>query len=138
MKLCGNERNDRGEALLFAVFALLLLALSLALLGMTMSLRLDEQQREVRRVHLDQLLEGVMAETLARLAIDPAFKGVTRRREADGEGWSEVEKVSPYTAWVEAGAKLGARRVWGRAQVALASGVSPRVVRWERGAPPEP
>ena len=137
MSPSSSDRNDRGEALLFAVFALLLLALSLALLGMTMSLRLEEQQREVRRVHLDQLLEGVMAETLARLAIDPAFHGVTRRREADGEGWSEVEKVSPILARVEAGAKLGPRRVWGRARVALAPG-PPRVMRWERGAPPEP
>jgi hypothetical protein len=131
-------RDDRGEALLLAVFALLLLALSLALLGMTMSLRQEEQQRELRRVHLDQLLEGVMAETLARLAVDPAFEGVARRQEADGEGWSEVEKDGPYTAWVEAGARLGARRAWGRAKVALDLGRPPRVVFWERGRPPEP
>ena len=127
------QSRERGEALLFALFALLLLTLSLALLALTMRLRLEEQQRELRRVHLDQLLDGVMAETLARLAIDPSFSGVVSRPDADGEGWSEVERLGPYEARVEAGALLGARRVSARARLHLIPG-PPRVLRWERGA----
>jgi hypothetical protein len=125
--------RERGEALLFALFALLLLTLSLALLALTMRLRLEEQQRELRRVHLDQLLDGVMAETLARLAIDPSFRGVASRPDADGEGWSEVERLGPYEARVEAGALLGARQASARARLHLVPG-PPRVLRWERAA----
>ena len=80
-----RPRED-GEAMIFAIFALLLLALSLALLGLTMRLRLEEQQREVRRVHLDLLLDGAVAETLARLAVDPRFTGVAPRRDGGRRG----------------------------------------------------
>jgi len=123
--------------MLFAIFALLLLALSLALLGLTLRLRLEEQQREIRRVHLDLLLDGALAETLARLAVDPRFTGVVPRREADGEGWSEVERQGPHFALVEAGARLGSRRGYGRARVQTLPGQPPRVVSWKRGAPVE-
>jgi hypothetical protein len=127
------KSRERGEALLFALFALLLLTLSLALLAVTMRQRLEEQQREIRRVRLDQLLDGVMAETLARLAIDPGFSGVPSRPEEGGEGWSEVERVGPYEARVEAGATLGARQASARARVHLVPG-PPRILRWERYA----
>jgi len=127
-----GECGERGEALLFAVFALLLLSLSLALLTLTMRLRLDEQRREVGRAHLDVLLDGVMAETLARLALDPRFGGVAPRGQADGEGWSEVERSGLQHARVEAGARLGGRRAIGRALVRV-SPAPPRIVWWERG-----
>jgi hypothetical protein len=131
------HRSEGGEALLFAVFALLLLALSLALLTLTMRMRLEEQQRTIRRARLDLLLDGAMAETLGRLAVDPRFGGVLPRSDGygDGEGWSEVEHLGPDRARVEVGARLGARRVSGRAVVRLVAG-RPRVIRWERG--PEP
>jgi hypothetical protein len=127
-----QRSTETGEALLFAVFALLLLSLSLALLTLTMRLRLQEQQREVRRAHLDLLLDGAVAETLGRLAVDPHFSGVTPRSYGDGEGWSEVERLDGF-ARVEAGARVGPRRAFGRATVRLVPGRPPRVIRWERG-----
>jgi hypothetical protein len=127
-----RQPAESGEALLFAVFALLLLGVSLALLGLTMRMRLEEQQREVRRAHLDLLLDGAVAETLGRLAVDPRFSGVAPRRYGDGESWSEVERLSAEHARVEAGARLGPRQASGRAVVRLVPG-PPRVVRWERG-----
>jgi hypothetical protein len=130
-----RRSTETGEALLFAVFALLMLSLSLALLTLTMRLRLEEQQREVRRAHLDLLLDGAVAETLGRLAVDPRFSGVAPRSYGDGEGWSEVERLGAGHARVEAGARVGGRQVSGRAVVRLVPG-PPRVVRWERG--PEP
>jgi hypothetical protein len=133
----GGERGggERGEALLFAVFALLLLSISLALLTLTMRLRIEEQQREARRVRLDLLLDGALAETLARLAIDPRFDGVAPRPGEDGgEGWSVVERVGLHRARVEAGASLGGRRASGHADVRIVPG-RPVVERWERGSP---
>jgi hypothetical protein len=127
-----RRSTETGEALLFAVFALLLLSLSLGLLTLTMRLRLQEQQRDVRRTHLDLLLDGAVAETLGRLAVDPRFSGVAPRSYGDGEGWSEVERVGAEYARVEAGARVGARQVSGRAVVRVVPG-PPRVVRWERG-----
>jgi hypothetical protein len=127
------RRSERGEALLFALFALLLLSLSLALLTLTMRARLEDQQRFARRARLDLLLDGVVAETLGRLAVDPRFSGVSPRSAGAGEGWTDVEHLSPGYARVEARAKLGGREVSGRAWVRFPPGRPPRVVRWERG-----
>jgi hypothetical protein len=130
----GDRRRptESGAALLFALFALLLLGLSLALLTLTMRLRFEEQQRSLRRARLDLLLDGAMAETMGRLALDPRFSGVAPRREGAGEAWSDVERVDPVHRRVEAGAKLGGREVSARAWVQVVPG-PPRVVRWERG-----
>ena len=87
-----------------------------------MRLRLEEQQREVRRAHLDLLLDGAVAETLGRLAVDPRFSGVAPRPYGDGEGWSEVERLGAEHARVEAGARLGPRQASGRAVVRLVPG----------------
>jgi hypothetical protein len=132
MAVAMERTRERGEALLFAVFTLLLLSLSLALLTLTMRVRLEEQRSEIGRAHLDVLLDGVMAETLARLAVDPRFSGVAKRREGDGEGWSEVERSGLQHARVEAGARLGERRAVGRALVRVLP-APPRMVWWERG-----
>jgi hypothetical protein len=123
---------ESGAALLFALFALLLLGLSLALLTLTMRLRFEEQQRSLRRARLDLLLDGAMAETMGRLALDPRFAGVAPRPAGMGEAWSDVERVSPTERRVEVVAKLGGRQVSARARVRVVPG-PPRVVRWERG-----
>jgi hypothetical protein len=127
------RRSEGGEALLFALFALLLLGLSLALLTLTMRARLEEQQRFVRRARLDLLLDGAVAETLGRLAVDPRFAGVRPRLAGAGESWTEVERLSAEYSRVDARARLGGRLVSGRAWVRFAPGHPPRVVRWERG-----
>ena len=133
MQRSQRRSTETGEALLFAVFALLLLSLSLALLTLTMRLRLQEQQREVLRAHLDLLLDGAVAETLGQLAVDPQFSGVVPRSYGDGEGWSEVERLGGGFARIEAGARVGPRRAFGRADVRLVPGRPPRIIRWERG-----
>lgn len=124
--------RERGAALLLALFVLLLLGVSLALLALSMTVRLDEQRREIGAVRLDLLLDGVMAETVARLALDSRFSGVAPRRDGAGEGWSEVEPLGPEVARVAAGAALGSRRAEATALVRLRPG-PPRIVRWRRG-----
>jgi hypothetical protein len=126
-----RRARERGEALIFAVFVLLLLGVSLALLALSMRVRLEEQQREVRRARLDLLLDGVMAETLARLALDPRFSGVASRREGDGEASTAVDRYRPELARIEAEARLGGRSVGGRALVQILPG-PPRVLQWQR------
>jgi hypothetical protein len=108
------------------------------MLALTMRLRLEEQQRETRRVRLDLLLDGALAVTLARLAIDPRFGGLASRRDGDGggTGWSVVERVGLHHARVEAGASLGRQRALGQAVVRLSPGVV-QVMSWHRG-PPDP
>jgi hypothetical protein len=122
-----------------------MLGISLALLALTMRVRLEEQQREIRRVRLDLLLDGVMAETLARLAQDPTFSGVDERGEGAGAGEAEgvgqaesaVERQGPQLARVAAAARLGPRIVTASALVQLLPG-PPRIVRWRRGPPAGP
>lgn len=128
-----RPRGERGEALLLALFVLLLLGISLALLALSMRIRLEEQQREIRRVRLELLLDGVVAETLGRLAIDPRFSGVAPRRAGAGEGWSEVASIGPVLARVHVSATLGPRSVDGTALVRVVPG-PPRVLTWRRGA----
>jgi hypothetical protein len=131
------RRRERGEALLLALFVLLMLGISLALLGLTMRVRIEEQQRELRRARLDLLLDGVVAETLARLAQDPRFAGVSPRgsgAQDAGEAWSEVERLGPLVARIDATAALGPRQAAASALVRLVP-APPRVVRWQRGRP---
>ena len=127
-----RRRRERGQALLLALFVLLLLGVSLALLGLSMRIRLEEQQREIRRVRLELVLDGVVAETLGRLAVDPRFAGVAPRRDGAGDAWSEVERLGPALARVHAAATLGPRRADADALVRLAPG-PPRIVTWRRG-----
>jgi hypothetical protein len=127
------RRREGGQALLFALIVLLVLGLSLALLALSMRVRLEEQQREVRRVRLAQLLDGVVAETLAQLARDPRFGGIAQRSSpAGGEASSEVAPVTPRVVRIEAAARLGPRR----ARVTVVAEVlpgPPRILRWRRG-----
>jgi hypothetical protein len=136
-RLGPRSRCERGEALLLALFVLLMLGISLALLGLTMRVRIEEQQREVRRARLDLLLDGVVAETLAHLAQDSRFAGVSPRGNGvagEGEAWSEVERLGPLAARVDAAAALGPRRAAASALVRLVP-APPRVVRWQRSRP---
>jgi hypothetical protein len=127
-----RRRRDGGEALLLALFVLLLLGISLLLLALGLRLRMEEQQREVRRVRLDLLIDGVTAETLARLAVDPSFPGVAERRDGAGRTSSEVQRVGEHGARVEVHAAIGPRRGAAVAWVRVLP-APPRVVRWERG-----
>ena len=125
-------RRESGAALVLALFVLLLLGSSLALLALSMRVRLEEQQREIRHVRVELLLDGVVAETLGRLAIDPRFPGVRGRREGAGEASSEVTRIGSALARVHATAVLGPRRADATALVRVAPG-PPQVVSWRRG-----
>jgi hypothetical protein len=112
----------------------LVLGTSLALLALAMRVRLEEQQREIRRARLGQLLDGVTAETLARLARDPRFPGVPPRAEGAGRGWTQVERVRPGVVRIEATASLGARRARATVLALVAPGTA-RILEWRRGPP---
>lgn len=127
-------QRDDGHALLFAMFAVFLLGVSLWLMALNLQLRLGEQRREIGRVRVDLLVDGVAAETMARLALDPLFTGVSRRGLGQGEVWSEVMAEDSY-AVIEARASLG--RVEGRAVLRASLGVGgPQIVSWQRGGLP--
>ena len=116
LRLPRRQRTEAGEALLFAVFALLLLGLSLALLALTMRQRLEERQRDVRRAHLDLLLDGAVAETLGGSPSIRASPVSRRGRTATARDGARSSVWGPSTR-----ASRPARG-WGRAR--------PPVARW--------
>lgn len=131
MKRCHAEE---GQALVLALFVLFLLGISLALLAQSLDLRLQEQRREVARIRIDQMVDGVVAETLARLARSERFSGVRAKRLGAGEVASRVEEVASGEVRIEASASLGGR--YGRAVVrAELTAAGPVVTSWRRGAP---
>ena len=126
-----EARREEGHALLFAIFALFLLGVSLSLMALNLQLGLGAQRRELSSVRVDLLVDAVVAETLGRLALDPEFAGVQPKDLAQGRVWSEVT-TRGVEAVIEAGASLG--RGGGRAVVRVRLGPrGPRMVSWRRG-----
>lgn len=128
-----RRRACDGHVLVLALFVLLVVTLASALLAQVLAGRQAMQRREVVRVKLDLLVDGVVADTLAQLARDPAFTGVSRVQRGPGEVWSTVRRGSEGDWGIEAGARLGAsqRGVRVKASPAVAG---PRIVSWARGA----
>ena len=100
--------RESGHALLFAMFVLFLLGLSLSIAGLSIQLGLRGHRSELSRVRVDLMIDGVVAETLGSLAEDPRFRGVPQTSSKEGEVWSAVRWESE-TAVIEAGAQSGRR-----------------------------
>ena len=122
--------RESGHALLFAMFVLFVLGLSLALAGLSVQLSLRDHRRELSRVRVDLMIDGVVAETLGSLAENPRFGGVARSSSKEGEVWSEVRWES-NTAVIEAGARSGQRSE----RALLRANLAPRgfrILSWRR------
>ena len=100
--------RESGHALLFAMFVLFLLGLSLAIAGLSIQLGLREHRSELSRVRVGLMIDGVVAETLGSLAENRRFRGVPQASSKEGEVWSAVRWESE-TAVIEAGARSGQR-----------------------------
>src|SRR6185436_20517997 len=64
----GRGRGERGQALLFALLALLIASMAAAFLAEDLALREKALQEEAARFHVRALLDGALADALARLA----------------------------------------------------------------------
>lgn len=90
-----SRRHEAGFALTLALLALLLVSMGLALVAADLELRLREHTRRVDRVQRLAQSDALLAESLARLAEDPAFSGIPRRAVLLGDppveaGWGEA------------------------------------------------
>jgi hypothetical protein len=120
--------GERGQALLFALLALLLASMAAAFVAEDMMLREKAMQEESARLHVRALLDGALADALAKLdahqpLVDPAPWG-------GGVTTVEGEAVPPRHAILRVRATWHARSGAAEAYVQLLPEV--RVVSWHR------
>ncbi len=131
-----RRRRDSGQALLVVALVLFLLMLALALVDEALVARLHATQEEARQVELEALADAAMAEALARLAADAAYRGASPHALARGAIASRIVWVSAGRFEVTATATLGGRARALRAEVDLPWG-RPLVTSWRVVGAPE-
>ncbi len=124
-----DRRRQRGQVLLVALFALLLLSVALALVALLATEEHRAARREVGSLTLAALTDAALAETLARLATSRSFPGLPEQEFAGGTLSSEIEWLASERLEVRAHASWRGRKRSVRAEVDLTAG-PPRVVSW--------
>jgi len=129
-----GRRGERGQSLLFALLALLIASMAAAFLAEDLALREKALQEEAARFHLRALLDGALADALARLAEDRSLES----EERWGAGFTSVERRSagadqPDQAILRVNATYMARRGAAEALVRLEPRVM--VLSWRRVHP---
>ena len=124
----GGRRRQEGQALILALVVVLLGALTLTLIGSSLFLRMRLAQEEARRVQLQALLDGAVAQSLAELASDPSFRGLEPMELGTGVISSEIEEL-PSLVRITARAQLGVRSRAIEVE-ALSMGAGPIVSQW--------
>lgn len=125
-----SNGRERGVALIFAVVALAVVALMVAVVASSLQPRITTHRHLERTVKLTALVDAAMAASLAELAADPADSGVEEQVLGDGTMQSTVTQVGLHEVEVTA---VGRSRGWRAtvvARVDLEHG--PRVLRWHR------
>ena len=123
-----RRRGERGQALLFALIALLIASIAAAFLAEDLSLREKALQEEGARFHLRALLDGALADALARLAEgSPLGSG-----ERWGPGFTSVEQrpAGRHRVILRVHASYLSRRAAAEALVKIHPEVS--VLSWRR------
>ncbi|MCU0306095.1 MAG: hypothetical protein MUC56_18725 [Thermoanaerobaculales bacterium] len=130
-----SPHREAGAALVFAIVALAIVGLMVALVAASIRPRITSHEHLERTVRLTALADGGLAATLAELATDEAFAGLAERPLGDGVIGSEVRQVGAHEVEVVA---VGQTRGWRAtviARVDLEHG--PRVMSWRRFQSPE-
>jgi hypothetical protein len=83
------RRGERGQSLLFALLALLIASMAAAFVAQDLMLRERAMQEEAARLHVRALLDGALADALARLADGRSIEP----RLSWGDGRADVEKI---------------------------------------------
>jgi hypothetical protein len=130
-------RSDReaGVALIFALIALVVVALASAVVAASIQPRITSHRHLERTVRLTALVDAAMATTLAELAVDSSNPGVEEVRLGGGTMSSTVTQVGLHEVEVVA---AGRTRGWSAvivARVDIEHG--PRVLQWRRTQFPE-
>lgn len=131
----GSEIRQRGSALVFALAALTLVAVTVLAVTAGVRSRGAGVVMEERHVRLSALSDAAMAESLAELARNAAFTGIPERRIEGGSIASAVRPVGLYEVELEATGRRNGWRSVVIGRVDLEHG--PRVLRWERTQRPD-
>ena len=125
------RRGERGQALLFALLALLIASMAAGFVALDLSLREKTLQEEGARFHLRALLDGALADALARLAEHRPLGS----EERWGAGFTAVERedLPPFRTILRVRATYMARRGSVEAVVLLQPRVM--VLSWRRVHP---
>lgn len=125
-------KKDDGFVLASVLLAILLLSIGLALVALSLQLRMDLVRREARSVTLTALADAALAETLAELSENAHYPGVPEHALGSGRLRSEVRNLGSGRYQVVATALYAGRAKTVEAEVYRPLGVPPRVVRWRR------
>jgi Tfp pilus assembly protein PilV len=128
------SRKEGGFALPGALLALLLLSVALALVAASLQLRMRLVLRESRSLTLTALSDAALAEALARLSENPAFRGTPAHAFGAGTLTSEVHPLSGVRFEVKATAAYAGRERVVEADVLRPPGQTARVVQWRLAA----
>ncbi len=130
-----RSSRESGVALIFAIVALAIVAMMVAVVAASLQPRIISHTHLERTVRLTALVDAAMAMTLAELAVDRHSPGVGDMILGDGVMSSTATQVSMYEVEVVA---VGQTRNW-RAVVVARVNVEngPKVLRWHRYQSPE-
>lgn len=128
------RHGERGFTVLLGIIAMVLAAMAAAMVLELVHHDVGELRLEERSATLVALSDAALAESLARLAADPAFPGFPSRPLGAGRISSTVEHQSGG-ALVRARAESAGWQAVLEAEVDLAAG-SPRVTSWRRSRGP--
>jgi len=132
-----TARRERGFALLPAIVAVVLMGIAGEGLYRLVSDRLDSLRDDTRRASLRALNDAAVASTLARLAADPAFRGIPATSFGGGAISSAVAPAGSGRLRIDARADFDGRTLV--TQVVVENGpAGPRAVSFRRGTEPPP
>jgi hypothetical protein len=126
-----RSRRQRGAALLYVLFLLVLTTTAGMLLSTALSIDLRLRKEESLRVRVAPLLDSAVAEAMAALAVDPGARGFEAHPFAAGEIESDVLVLDATRREIHARARYGPVERIVVVEVELGPG-GPRVLSWRR------
>lgn len=126
------SRRESGYALLTALLVIFLLSVALAVLAVSLQIRLRTTTDDARRVVLSALSDAAVAEAVANLAQSAYYSGAPEH--PFGGGWiaSQVEPAGASLFTVTATATYKGRQRVVEATVFRSPGEAVQVRRWRR------
>jgi hypothetical protein len=127
----GEGSSERGSALLFVLFLLVISTTAGLLLSVALVVDLREQKDDARRMRLGALVDSALEEALAALSLDPDAGGYTRHEFGGGTLESAIRTLPDGRKEVTALATYAGLERNVVAEIVFAP--TPRVLTWQPG-----
>ena len=127
-----ERRSERGTALLFVLFLLVIATTAGLLLSVALTVDLREQKDDARRLRLGALVDSALEEALAALSLDPDAGGYAPHDFAGGTLESAIRTLPDGRKEVTALATYAGLERSVVAEIVFESG-KPRVLTWVPG-----